>query len=62
MVWNRVLPKPWITVTEKWMHFTKIFGDLEATRKLLLQTGEHKHFRISTVLRKVDLDVITILL
>lgn len=64
MVWNIVLLKPWITVTEKWVLFPKIFEDLEATRKLLLQTGKPKHFRsceISAVIKRIVPNVNTIL-
>lgn len=44
MVWNLLLLKPWITLTEKWVLFPKIFEDLEALGKLLLQTGEPNNF------------------
>lgn len=56
MIWNIVLLKACITATEKWVPFPKIFEDLEATRKLLLQTGEAKRFRsceISAIIKKI---------
>lgn len=56
MIWNIALLKPCITVTEKWVPFPKISEDLEATRKLLLQTGEPKRFRsceISAIIKKI---------
>lgn len=56
MDWNVVLLKHWITVTENWVLFPKIFEDLEATRKLLLQTREPKYFRsceISAIIKKI---------
>lgn len=36
MICNFLLLRPWITYTEKWVLFPKLFEDLEALRKLLL--------------------------
>lgn len=55
-----LLLKPWIIVSEAWVLSPKIFEDLEATGKLLLQTGEPKYFgncEISSIIKTIALNV-----